>query len=424
MVGEATHASGQVARTAPTKDDDGANLPAKHGPPRLLALAAGLLSALVMACAAAPPDDAAGDEGGVGGAGLSGGSGGMGAGTGAGAEGGAGAAAPGLCAELADGDWCDGDDLVTCAGGEQVALSECYYGCDSSPAGGSHACTEPNPDACVGKQNGRWCDLTDLVYCQDDDVLWRVHCTSGCESMPSGTPDQCYPVPFCTSVPNPISPSAPTEACNYMDWELSPDGFYLISRFGTSADQTTWGHGTTCGYLQGHYDYHGCRYNVHTSSCLDNDYAILWAQGHVDYDFDDVIDTVNSYMIGDVPDPSIFYVADAQRFNCGAVLRVSNPETNRCVIVYTEDGGPGTLYEGPNYGARRTLDASPAVSHYLLVDDWGWANSDLVFVEWGLPGDVPGHACTPCQSTAVETGTEAMRPPYDPNHMQSGLDCR
>ncbi len=313
---------------------------------------------------------------------------------------------------------------MTCAGAAEVALTECYYGCDSSTQGGNHTCIEPNPDACIGKVDGRWCDLTDLVHCQHDAVLWRVQCASGCQSMPPGTADRCHPVPFCTAVPAPLSPTPPTESCNYMDWELSPDGFYLISRFGTSADQTTWGHGTTCGYLQGHYDYQGCRYDVHASSCLDNDTSIPWAQGHVDYDFDDVIDTVDTHMVGDVPDPHIFYVADAQRFNCGALLRVSNPETNRCVVVYTEDGGPGSLYEGPNYGARRSLDASPAVSHYLLVDDWGWANSDLVYVEWGLPGDVPGKTCTPCQSTAAEAGTETQRTPYDPNHMQSGLDCR
>ncbi len=64
------------------------------------------------------------------------------------------------------------------------------------------------------------------------------------------------------------------------------------------------------------------------------------------------------------------------------------------------------------------------MSHYLLVEDWGWASSDLVYVEWGLPGDVPGEACTPCQSTAAAAGTESMRTPCDPNHMQSGLNCR
>lgn len=331
---------------------------------------------------------------------------------------------PNFCQSLSDGQWCDTDDLVTCASGSEAGRSTCPHGCDSSPQGGSHICSDPNPTFCVGKLNGRWCDGNDLVYCQDDDVLWRILCQNGCESMPVGTPDRCYPITFCTTVPNPVSPTAPTDSCNFMDWNMSPDGFYLVSRFGTDADSTTWGHTTTCGWLQGHYDGHNCRYDVHSSSCLDNNYSIPWVQGHVDYIFDDVIAEVNAHMNGDVPNPLIFYVACAQRFNCGALLRVSHPENGRCVVVYTEDGGPGATYEGPSYGARRILDASPAVSHYLLVDNWGWANSDMLYVEWGLAGDVPGQACTPCQSTPAQAGTESSRTPWDPNHMQSGVDCR
>jgi hypothetical protein len=333
-------------------------------------------------------------------------------------------APPDFCTGKADGDWCDGQDLVTCSGGQESGRTLCPHGCDDTLPDGGQACYEPNPDFCIGKMNGRWCDGDDLVYCLDDDVLWRIYCTDGCVSMPTGTPDECAYFGFCTTVPDPVSPTAPTEACNYMDWALSPDGFYLISRFGTSNDGTTWGNSTSCGLLQGHYDYHTCRYDVQSSTCLDNDYDIPWVQGHVDYMFNDVIAEVDAHMNGDVPTPEYFYVACAQRFNCGVLLRVSHPENGRCVVVYTEDGGPGATYEGPGYGGRRILDASPAVSEYLLVDDLGWANSDLLYVEWGLPGDVPGQACTPCQSTPAEVGTESQRSPYDLNHMMSGLNCR
>lgn len=329
-----------------------------------------------------------------------------------------------FCSTRADGTWCEADELVSCLSGVESQRAACPYGCDDSAAGGSHACAEPNPNFCVGLLNGLWCDGDDLVYCLNDVVDSRETCANGCLSMPVGTPDECAAVPFCTAIPNPVSPTAPTDACNYMDWELSPDGFYLISRFGTTNDPTTLGHTTSCGFLQGHYDYHGCRYDNQTSSCLDNDTAIPWVQHHVDYVFQDVIDEVDLYAPGDVPNPDIFYVAGAQRFNCGAVLRVSNPGNSRCVMVYAEDGGPGATYEGPSYGARRILDASPAVSRFLAVTQWGWANADMVYVEWGLAGDVPGHACVPCQSTPVETGTESMRPPYDVNHMLPGLDCR
>jgi len=330
----------------------------------------------------------------------------------------------GFCVGKSAGFWCDGGELVTCSDDEESSRVECPGGCDDSGAEGAHSCFEVNPDFCQGKLNGLWCDDDDLVNCQDDDVSSRETCINGCISNPVGTQDECADVPFCTTVPNPVSPTAPTTACNWMDWELSPDGFYLISRFGTTNDSTTLGRTTSCGYLQGHYDYHECRYDVQTSVCLDNDYSIPNVQGHVDYEYQDVLDEVDLHAPADVPWPEIFYVACAQRFNCGAVLRVSNPSNGRCVVVYTEDGGPGATYEGPDYGARRILDSSPAVVRFLAVTRWGWASADMVYVEWGQPGDVPGHACTACESTPLEAGTEYIRPPYDVNHMQSGLNCR
>jgi hypothetical protein len=328
------------------------------------------------------------------------------------------------CTGRADGTWCDGDELVTCLGGLEAQRETCGYGCDASGAGGSQVCDEPNPAFCVGLMNGLWCDGNDLVNCQNDVVASRETCVNGCLSMPVGTPDECAAVPFCTTVPNPVSPTAPTSACNYMDWNLSPDGFYLNSRFGTDNDPTTWGHTTSCGFLQGHYNGHGCRYDNQASACLDNDTAIPWIQGDVDYLYADVIAAVDQYAPADVPFPEYFYVAGAQRFNCGALLRVSNPANSRCVVVYTEDGGPGATYEGPTYGGRRILDASPALQRFLAITSWGWANSALVYVEWGLAGDVPGQACLPCQSTPAQAGSEASRTPYDVNHMLPGLDCR
>lgn len=228
----------------------------------------------------------------------------------------------------------------------------------------------------------------------------------------------------CLNEPARASGDAPTSGCNYMDWGLSPDGWYVVSQFGTDGDPTTWGRTTTCGFLQGHYDAWGCRYDHNGGGCLGGSTAIPHVQGHVDYLNADVIATVNAYAPGSVPDPDIFYVAGAQRFGCGATLRVSNPSNGRCVVVYAEDGGPGVTYEGPGYGQRRILDASPAVNAFLQTSGIGWLSGDMVQVEWGQPGDVPGQACTPCGSTLVQQGTEGMRTPWDPNHMQSALDCR
>jgi hypothetical protein len=229
--------------------------------------------------------------------------------------------------------------------------------------------------------------------------------------------------PLCIEEPGGVSPDPPIEVCNYMDWRLSSDGFYLLSRFGTTNDPTTLGHTTSCGFLQGHYDYNGCIYDLRTSSCLPGDHEIPWVQGHVDYDYDTVIAAVEAHMDGDVPFPEYFYVACAQRFNCGSLLRVTNTENGRCVIVYAEDGGPGATYEDEGYGDRRILDSSPAVVHYLQAERWGWASSTLLYVEWGLPGDVPGRACTRCESSPAAGGYPWGGTAFDVNHMMS-LECR
>ena len=198
--------------------------------------------------------------------------------------------------------------------------------------------------------------------------------------------------PECPDLPDYYSPDPPTSSCTYMDWKLSPDGHYLVSTFGTSNDGTTWGNTTTCGWLDSLYDIYECRYDGNTGECLDDDYDIPWVQGHVDYDYDEVIGTVRAHAGGDVPWPEVFYVAGAQRFNCGTTLRVTNPDNGICVVVYAEDGGPGMTYEQADYGGRRILDSSPAVAEYLQLTRWGWASSTLLLVEWGLEATCPDSA--------------------------------
>ena len=264
-----------------------------------------------------------------------------------------------------------------------------------------------------GRESGSWDMWSDHHYFYFD---------SGATTGGGGTTTPTETYGECPTVPSHASSDAPDASCSSMDWELSPDGHYLISQFGTSNDSTTWGGTTSCGWLQATYDYYGCQYDKNSGSCLSSDYEIPWTQGHVDYSYGDVVSTVAAYKGTDVPWPEIFYVADAQRFDCGTTLRVTNVLTDTCVVVYTEDGGPNATYEADAYGGRRILDASPAVIEYLDIDHHGWSNSDLVLVEWGQPGDVPGEACTPCESTPVEVGTEHNRSGYDLQHM--GLECR
>ncbi|MCA9495076.1 MAG: peptidoglycan DD-metalloendopeptidase family protein [Myxococcales bacterium] len=382
---------------------------------------------------------------------------------------------PDACDGHANGEWCDGDDLITCSGGREVARDGCSWGCESMPVGVPDQCYAAPADTCDGKVDGLWCDGDDLVECRAGDVWTRQACASGCESMPFGTPDQCSAAPTfcdglmdglwcdgddlvtcsgdretdrdtcsngcqsmplgtpdqcapssngnCLQTPPEASPTAPTTSCNWMDWEMSPDGYYLISRFGADTDPTTWGHTTTCGYLQSHYDAMGCVYDAQSGRCLPGTTQIPWIQGHVDYSSQAMFDANDRAWPGDVPHPEYFYVAGAQRFGCGATLRVTNPANGSCVVVYAEDGGPGATFEGPAYGGRRILDASPAVSDYLGIQHWGWANSDMVYVELGEPGDVPGHACDEvCGARPAADGAPIS--PWDPNHMQWSLDCR
>ncbi len=285
--------------------------------------------------------------------------------------------------------------------------------------------------ACAGRTDGDYCDGDTLVRCRGAVDVGRSRCDGGC-SAGSGGPDACAlatptptptPTPTCGAIPPTAETSPPSDACAYMDWRLSTDGFYLISRFGTTEDSTTLGHGTTCRILQRHYDYQDCVYDNATSRCIASAHDIPWVQGHVDYDAATLLSTVDARLGGDVPAPEYFYVAGAQRFGCGATLRVSNPATGACVVAYAEDGGPGTRYEYADRGGRRILDSSPAVVRYLGVTRWGWASADLVLVEWGEPGDVPGHACVPCAGESARAGTEARRAIYDPDHMMP-TSCR
>ena len=285
--------------------------------------------------------------------------------------------------------------------------------------------------ACAAQADGDYCDGDTVVHCRSFIDVGRTRCDVACQ-LGAGAPDACgaampapipTPTPACGATPPTAEASPPSVACDYMDWQLSSDGFYLISRFGTTEDSSTLGHATTCRTLQGHYDYQGCVYDNASSRCVASAHDIPWVQGHVDYPIATVLSTVDAHLGGDVPAPEYFYVAGAQRFGCGATLRVSNPATGACVVAYAEDGGPGTRYEYADRGGRRILDSSPAVVRYLGVTRWGWASADLVLVEWAEPGDVPGHACVPCAATSARAGTEARRSIYDVDHMMP-TSCR
>lgn len=98
-----------------------------------------------------------------------------------------------FCDGLMDGAWCDGDDLITCSGGHETRRSACPAGCTSMPLGTPDACAATETDFCAGRQDGMWCDGDDLVECSADVSVNRDACSEGCRSMPPGTPDECHP---------------------------------------------------------------------------------------------------------------------------------------------------------------------------------------------------------------------------------------
>ena len=212
----------------------------------------------------------------------------------------------------------------------------------------------------------------------------------------------------CPAVPDRASPAPPTvysTACKWMDWNLSPDGFYLLSQFGTTADDTTMGRNTSCGALQTHYAGQCCLFDVESWQCLDIDSdgqqkqrkfiadrgdeedqchkedvpetgppflieatrsSDYWYRRRsVDfsywkvrndvkkYYFDDDEELLPADQTADFDHPEYFYVAGAQRFGCDAYLRVTTPANNRCIVVFAD--GRWTRFEvGARLGREQT----------------------------------------------------------------------
>ena len=101
----------------------------------------------------------------------------------------------GFCDDLENGHWCDGAKLVECQNGAQASSVTCEFGCKSMPPGTPDKCDEddidPVGDFCDGQKDGAWCDGIDLVQCAGGKTVSSQACEFGCKSMPPGTPDKC-----------------------------------------------------------------------------------------------------------------------------------------------------------------------------------------------------------------------------------------
>lgn len=101
--------------------------------------------------------------------------------------------ASGPCAGKQDGAWCDGNNLLQCKGGTVAATKGCPYGCQAMPSGVADVCKPaPAPSGpCSGKQDGAWCDGSNLLQCKGGSVASSAPCPNGCDVKPPGTPDAC-----------------------------------------------------------------------------------------------------------------------------------------------------------------------------------------------------------------------------------------
>lgn len=92
---------------------------------------------------------------------------------------------------------------------------------------------------------------------------------------------------------------------------------------------------------------------------------------------------------------SWFYAADAQRYNCGTRIAITNPATGNCAVAETDDVGPASWVEAAV--GMPIIDASPLVSEYLFGVK-GAGNTDKLLVHVAaVPASTPlgaGHCPT------------------------------
>ena len=107
----------------------------------------------------------------------------------------------------ADGNWCDGDRLVTCEGGENAGSTLCQVACAGD--GPNAACI--GYSFCEGKADGYWCndETGDLTLCKDGLISGTLDCEgAGCLHMDDGVDDECdeggveVPPEFCDDKPD------------------------------------------------------------------------------------------------------------------------------------------------------------------------------------------------------------------------------
>ncbi|MCA9378973.1 hypothetical protein KC640_00955, partial [Candidatus Dojkabacteria bacterium] len=93
----------------------------------------------------------------------------------------------------------DPNTLYNCQNGTKTVAQVCVLGCIQKPPGTADVCRSSADSGSCPAGNGDYCgsslglDPNTLFTCIDGNSSVKEVCSNGCELMPPGTPDACYP---------------------------------------------------------------------------------------------------------------------------------------------------------------------------------------------------------------------------------------
>ena len=223
----------------------------------------------------------------------------------------------------------------------------------SGGSGGSTAPPSPTCSAAAG--NGYYCggdnvddaDVNTLYLCNGPGpATVQAVCSEGCVVAPSGSDDYCASA-ACSGGSLPLHP--PSTCSGSTSSELSPNGFYATSWFGCyrKPDNTIFHDPSdNCEFACGSQGL--CASSLSGPEC---EAELAW------------------------------FSADADRFGCGARIRVTNCDNGRRVVLAALDRGPNCGSVEQPCGAA-TLDMShPAMDYLFQGSFYGACDQQPVFVE-------------------------------------------
>lgn len=216
----------------------------------------------------------------------------------------------------------------------------------------------PEPTCSADAKVGDYCggdkvdhaDANTLYVCNGPGpATVKEVCSEGCVVAPAGEDDYCKPAiaAGCADAP---TLEAPSSCPGSTTSELSSSGFYATSWFGCYLK----GDGTI---YKDPYD--NCEFACGNKGLCDSSLSGPECEAELKW-----------------------FAADADRFGCGARIRVTNCENGRSIILATLDRGPNCGSVEQPCGAA-TLDMSHPAMEYLFEGNgyYGACDHQAVFVE-------------------------------------------